>query len=113
MPPKSCPLHPGEVIRKKIAKWKRGAKVTYLAAIMGVSRSELSRVMNGRTSVKARFAIGLARAFHVSAEWWLRVQASYDLWHARRLRRARRRNGGGTLPFAATLRITGRIRVLA
>ncbi len=88
MPPKSCPLHPGEVLRRKLAKWKRKAKITYLARITGVSRSLLSRFMNGRTAVKARLAICLARALHVSAESWLRVQATYDLWHARRPRRA-------------------------
>ncbi len=109
MPPKSCPLHPGEVLRRKLAKWKRKAKITYLARITGVSRSLLSRFMNGRTAVKARLAICLARALHVSAESWLRVQATYDLWHARRPRR----RGGKTVPFVGTLRITGQIRVFA
>jgi hypothetical protein len=36
------------------------------------------------------------------------MQAAYDLWHARRARQRNRR----TVPFAATLRITGQLRVL-
>jgi plasmid maintenance system antidote protein VapI len=72
-----------------------------------MSRSALSRVVNGRAGVKARLAVCLARVFKISAEKWLRMQAAYDLWHARR---ALRRNGR-TLPFTATVKITGRIQV--
>jgi addiction module HigA family antidote len=106
MPPENCPLHPGEVISKRIAKWKRKAKIKYLARITGASPSMLSRVMNRRAAVGVKLALCLAKAFHVSAESWLRMQASYDLWHARRIRR----RGGKTVPFVGTLHIRGRIR---
>jgi antitoxin HigA-1 len=107
MPRTHCPLHPGKQIRKRLAQWKQGANMTYLATRMGISRSALSRVVNGRTAVKPGLALRLARVFQVSAESWLRKQAAYDLWHARRARRRNRK----TVPFDATVRITGRIRV--
>jgi addiction module HigA family antidote len=106
MPPR--PAHPGELIRAKLAKWKQGANMAWLATRLGMSRSALSRVVNGRAGVKARLAVCLARVFKISAEKWLRMQAAYDLWHARR---AQKRNGR-TLPFTATVQITGRIQVL-
>jgi antitoxin HigA-1 len=108
------PRHPGEKIKKEVsrrqlAQRKRGASVTYFARVFRMSRSALSRVMNGRTPITARLAVCLARAFKVSAESWLRMQAAYDLWHARkRLRRKKR-----TVPFSGTVRITGRIQLLA
>jgi antitoxin HigA-1 len=108
MAPTHCPLHPGGVIRNKLAKWKRRANMAHLATRMGISRSALSRVVNGHSAVTAKLALCLARVFKVSAESWLRMQAAYDLWHARRARQRNRR----TVPFAATLRITGQLRVL-
>jgi addiction module HigA family antidote len=82
MPARRCPLHPGQRLADMAAR-KYGANITRLAALLGVSRSTLSRVLNCRAAVKARLAIGLARAFHLSAETWLRMQATYDLWYLR------------------------------
>jgi antitoxin HigA-1 len=105
MPPVRRPLHPGELIRYKLRKWKHGVSVAYLARVLGVSRSVLSRVMNGRTPIKAKLAVRLARAFKASAEWWLRMQADYDLWHARQRRRRRK------AASCVTLRVTGQFQV--
>lgn len=80
MPARRCPLHPGQVIRDMLSRWKYGADVTRLAALVGVSRATLARVLNCRAAVKAKLAIGLAKAFHLTAETWLRMQARYDLW---------------------------------
>ena len=102
-----CPTPPSELLRDRLRKWKRGASVTYLARVLGVSRSVLSRVMNGRTPIRAKLAVRLARAFKTSARWWLRMQAEYDLWHEHRAQRQK----GKSSPFAATLHITGQIRV--
>jgi addiction module HigA family antidote len=108
MPPIPRPAHPGELIKAELAKWKHGTNMAWLATRVGMSRSALSRVVNGRTGVKARLAVCLAKVFKISAEKWLRMQAAYDLWYARR---ARQRNGK-TQPFTAAVRITGRIQVL-
>ncbi len=109
MPPTRCPAHPGRLIRSKLAKWKQGGNLARLATRVGMSRSALSRVVNGRTGVRARLAVCLAKVFKVSAETWLRMQAADDLWHARRVRQ----RNGKALPFTAIVRITGRIQMLA
>lgn len=75
------PPHPGEVLRDTVL----GAlTVSEFARSLGVSRVALSRVINGRAAVSADMALRLADALGGSAESWLRLQASYDLWQASR-----------------------------
>ena len=78
------PPHPGEVLRDTVLS---ELSVTDFAARLGVSRVALSRVANGRAAVSADMALRLAAALGGSAESWLRMQASYDLWHAAKKRR--------------------------
>jgi addiction module HigA family antidote len=52
-----------------------------------MSRVALSRVVNGRAAVSADMALRLAAALGGSAESWLQMQSSYDLWRASRKRR--------------------------
>jgi addiction module HigA family antidote len=61
--------------------------VAEFAKRLGVSRVTLSRVLNARAAVSADMALALAAALGGSAESWLAMQASYDLWHAARKRR--------------------------
>ena len=58
--------------------------VSEFARRLGVSRVALSRVVNGRAAISADMALRLAAALGGSAESWLRMQASYDLWQASR-----------------------------
>ena len=78
------PPHPGEILQDTVL---RGMTVTEFAKRLSVSRVALSRVVNGRAAVSAELAIRLAAALGGSAESWLRMQVSYDLWHAQRKRR--------------------------
>lgn len=78
------PPHPGEVLADTVLQ---ELTVTELANRLSVSRVALSRVVNGRAAVSAELAIRLARVLGGSAESWLRMQVSYDLWHAEKKRR--------------------------
>ena len=78
------PPHPGEVLPDTVLN---EMTVTEFAKRLGVSRVALSRVVNGRAAVSAELAIRLAAALGGSAESWLRMQVSYDLWHAQKKRR--------------------------
>jgi addiction module HigA family antidote len=80
------PPHPGEVLRDTVLA---EMTVTEFAAALGVSRVALSRVLNGRAAVSAEMALRFAAALGGSAESWLRMQSSYDLWHASKKRRPR------------------------
>ncbi len=82
------PPHPGEVLRDGVLA-ERGVSVTELAKRLGVTRVALSRVLNGKAAISAEMAVRLSAALGGSAESWLHMQATYDLWHAQRaLKRA-------------------------
>ena len=81
------PPHPGEVLKDTVLRRGRGLSVTEFAKRLEMSRVALSRVVNGRAAVSAELAIRLAAALGGSAESWLRMQVSYDLWQAQRKRR--------------------------
>ena len=80
------PPHPGEILRDTVLG-DDGISVSEFAKNLGVSRVALSRVANGRSAVSADMALRLAAALGGSAESWLRMQASYDLWLASKKRR--------------------------
>jgi addiction module HigA family antidote len=80
------PPHPGEILRDTVLGDGQ-LSVSEFARKLGVSRVALSRVVNGRAAVSADMALRLAAALGGSAESWLHMQASHDLWHAARKRR--------------------------
>ena len=76
------PTHPGENIRNCIDE--SGWTVTECAARIGVSRNNLSRLLNGRIGISARVALGLEAVGWSNAEFWMHLQANYDLAQERR-----------------------------
>ena len=88
------PVHPGEFIRSEIIPMF-GLSVTAAAARLGVSRSALSCLLNGRAALSEDMAARVVKAFGrrtgVPGDVLLRMQASYDLAQ-RRQGRAMRRN---------------------
>ena len=77
------PPHPGLSVRLNCLE-PFGLSVTEGAAILGVSRTTLSRLLNGRTGVSPDMAIRLAKAFGATPDVWVRMQAAFDLAQARR-----------------------------
>lgn len=76
------PPHPGEIIREEIIE-ALGLTVTSAAEILGVRRATLSDVTNGKASVSAEMALRLEKAFGVSMDLLLKMQAGYDSAQAR------------------------------
>ena len=76
------PPHPGEIIREEIIK-ALGLTVTGAAEILGVRRATLSDITNGKASVTAEMALRLEKAFGVSIDLLLKMQAGYDAAQAR------------------------------
>lgn len=81
------PPHPGEVLRDGVFA-DTGITVTEFAHRLGVTRVALSRVLNGKAAISAEMAVRLATALGGSAESWLHMQGSHDLWHAKRALRS-------------------------
>lgn len=76
------PPHPGEVIREEIIE-ALGLTVTGAADILGVRRATLSDVTNGKAYVSAEMALRLEKAFGLSMDLLLKMQAGYDASQAR------------------------------
>ena len=77
------PPHPGRGIKKNCLD-ALGLNVTDAAKVLGVARHSLSRVLNGHAAVSPEMAIRLEKAGWSNADFWLRVQAAYDLAQARK-----------------------------
>ena len=81
------PPHPGLLVRECM-----GDKLTInaLAKHLGMTRANLSMILNGRMGISASVAVKLSEAFpNQDAELWLALQAQYDLWHARKRKRVK------------------------
>lgn len=79
--PMKNPPHPGLAVREDCIE-PLGLTVTETARKLGVSRKQLSEVVNGRAGISPEMAIRLDKAFGGGAETWLRLQAAYDLAQA-------------------------------
>ncbi len=76
------PTHPGESVRNCIEE--SGLTVTECAKRLGVTRNNLSRLLNGRIGISASVALGLERIGWSNAEFWMRLQGNYALAQERR-----------------------------
>jgi addiction module HigA family antidote len=82
MPMKSPP-HPGLSVRHDCLE-PLGLTVSAAAARLGVSRKQLSDLVNGRAGISAEMAIRLDKAFGGGADTWYRLNAAYELAQVRR-----------------------------
>lgn len=80
--PMKNPPHPGRSIKDACLE-PLNLTVTEGAKVLGVARHTLSRVINGQAGISPDMAIRLEKAFGGSADAWFRMQAAYDLAHAR------------------------------
>ena len=71
------PSHPGDFIRTEIIE-ELGLTVTKAAEILGVRRATLSALLNGNAGLSAEMALRIEKAFDVSMDMLLRMQAWYD-----------------------------------
>jgi addiction module HigA family antidote len=77
------PPHPGSSVRHDCLE-PLGLTVSAAAKRLGVSRKQLSDIVNGRAGISPEMAIRLDKAFGGGAETWYRLQAAYDLARAMR-----------------------------
>ena len=75
------PPHPGLSVRHDCLE-PLGLSVTGAARKLGVSRKQLSELVNARSGISPEMAIRLDKAFGGGADTWFRMQAAYDLAQA-------------------------------
>jgi addiction module HigA family antidote len=73
--------HPGELLREDVLL-PLGIEITDAAQRLGMSRTALSRVVNGRSGISPDLAVRLERAGVSTARFWMTLQANYELSQA-------------------------------
>lgn len=71
------PIHPGEFLRETLEEL--GISQAQFARAISVSPMRVSHVVNGARPVTAELALLFGRAFGQSPQYWLNLQATYDL----------------------------------
>lgn len=77
------PVHPGEILREEfILPLKLTAGK--VAKAIGVPRTRIERIVDETTPITADTAVRLGKFFGNSSQFWLNLQAHYDLLIAER-----------------------------
>ena len=76
------PIHPGEILREEFMV-PLGLSANALAIALRVPAPRINDIARERRGITADTALRLSRYFGNSAEFWLGLQADYDLKLAR------------------------------
>jgi addiction module HigA family antidote len=76
--PMKNPPHPGTVVLSECIE-PLGLTITEASSALGVTRTTLSELVNGKRGISPKMAIRLSQVFGGSAASWLTQQAYYDL----------------------------------
>ena len=74
---KMTPSHPGDFVRAEIIE-ELGLSVTKAAEVLGVRRATLSVLLNGKAALSPEMALRIEKAFGVSMDMLMRMQAWHD-----------------------------------
>jgi addiction module HigA family antidote len=78
-----CPTHPGALLREDVIP-ATGRSKSEIAQLLGISRQHLYDILRERKPVSPAVAVRLGKLFGDGAAVWVRMQGSYDTWHAER-----------------------------
>lgn len=70
-------IHPGEFLRETLEEL--GMTQAAFAAAIGISPMRVSHLLKGDRPVTAELALRLGRALGQTPQYWLNLQADYDL----------------------------------
>ncbi len=81
------PVHPGEMLREEFLV-PLGLSANALALALGVPATRIGDIVNERRGITGDTAIRLGEYFRVGPEFWMNLQARYELELARDARAA-------------------------
>lgn len=76
-------IHPGEILAEEFLK-PMGISAYRLSKGANIDQTRISEIIRGKRSITADTALRLARFFGNSPEFWLNLQAHYDLEQKKR-----------------------------
>jgi addiction module HigA family antidote len=77
------PMHPG-IVLNEVYMQEMGLNQSQLAEKCDCSPRKINEIVNGKRAISPDFALVLERVLGTTAEMWVRIQAEYDLWIARK-----------------------------
>jgi len=75
------PIHPGEILLEEFLN-PMGISQYRLAKDISVPQRRISEIVQGKRAITADTALRLGRFFSMEAQFWLNLQARYDLVRA-------------------------------
>jgi len=81
LPENRIPTHPGEILLEEFLNPLGISQVSF-AAHIGVPVQRVNEIVRGKRGITPETAWLLAEAFGTSPEFWLNLQANYDLAHS-------------------------------
>jgi antitoxin HigA-1 len=79
-------IHPGEILKEEFLKPMRLTGY-WLAKALDVQPQAVSDILLKKRGISADMALRLSRAFGTSAEFWMNLQAAYELTNAKKILR--------------------------
>ena len=76
-----APIHPGEILLEEFLN-PMGISQYRLAKDISVPQRRISEIVQGKRAITADTALRLGRFFGMEAQFWLNLQARYDLLRA-------------------------------
>ena len=70
-------VHPGAILKEELEA--RGMSGNALALALRINSGRVSEILNGKRAVSADTALRLGRFFGNDPQFWLGLQATYDL----------------------------------
>lgn len=80
---RDSPIFPGAILHEEFME-PLGLSAAALARALRVPANRITALINGQRGLSADTALRLARYFGTTPEFWVRLQAEYDLRQARR-----------------------------
>ena len=76
-----APIHPGEILLEEFLN-PMGISQYRLAKDISVPQRRIGEIVQGKRAITADTALRLGRFFGMEAQFWLNLQARYDLLRA-------------------------------
>jgi len=71
------PVHPGELLKEILDEL--GIPQAAFARVVGLSSMRISHVVKGKRPVTAEMALLFGKAFGQTPQYWINLQAAYDV----------------------------------
>ncbi|MCW2275901.1 addiction module HigA family antidote [Rhodoblastus acidophilus] len=77
------PMHPGEMLREEFLQ-PLGLSAGRVAKACGVPRTRIERIVREELGISGDTAVRLAKFFGTTPEFWMNLQARYEVMRAQR-----------------------------